>query len=158
MPDLNITQSGVAPITTTTGGTIATITARGTAGATVLPGQVVYADPTAGNLIKPALASSASQFQAQTVVGIALGSAALNQPITYATGGDITLPTTGANTTLMSGSVYVLSAGTPGNLISTAELPASGNYISLIGMGNGTATATSTSTFRLGLIPAGAQR
>src|SRR5258708_1867019 len=131
MPDLNITQSGVAQILTTNGGTVATITARGTAGGSVLPGQVVYADPTAGNLIKPALANSSGQLQAQNVVGIALGSAAPNQPVTYATGGDITLTSTGTNTTLMSGSVYVISAGTVGNLISTAELPASGNFISL---------------------------
>ncbi len=156
MPDLNITAGSVAQITASSAGTIPSVTARGIAGAAITPGQVVYADPAAGNLIKPAQASS--PIQAQNVVGIALGSAALNQPVTYATGGDITLPTSGANTTLMSGSVYVLSAGTAGNLIATAELPGSGSFITLLGVGNGTATATSTPTFRLGILAAGAQR
>jgi hypothetical protein len=154
MPDLNITA--VQQISTTTGGTIATTTAKGVAGGTVLPGQVIYADPSANNALKPALATT--QYQAQNVVGIALGSASPNQPLTYAVGGDISLTTTGANTTLMSGSVYVLSASTAGNLISTAEMPASGNFISLVGAGNGIASNTSTPTFRLALTPAGAQK
>lgn len=165
MPDLNIVPGSVAQITNSGSGTIPTVTARGIAGAAITPGQVLYADPTASNTLKPAQATVA--LQAANVVGIALGSAALNQPLTYATGGDILLPTagtgTGGGTVLLSGSVYILSAGTAGNLISTAD-PAIASvgggtvFSSVIGLGNGTATATITSTLRLNLIPAAASK
>ena len=155
MADLNVTTASVAALTAPTGSQIATVTARGIAGATISPGQVVYADPSANNLLK--LAQANSQLQASNIVGIALGSASVNQPLTYAISGDVVVPTTGANTTLTSGSVYVLSAGTAGNMIATGDAGApasgSGNFASAIGIGNGTVTGT-TSIVRLNLMPA----
>ena len=153
MADLNVTAASVAALTAPTGNQIATVTARGIAGATISPGQVVYADPSANNLLKAAQANS--QLQAANIVGIALGSASVNQPLTYAISGDVMVPTTGTNTTLTSGSVYVLSAGTAGNMIATGDAgtPTAGNFASAIGIGNGTVTGT-TSTFRLNLMPA----
>ncbi len=153
MADLNVTAASVAALTAPTGTQIATVTARGIAGATISPGQVVYADPSANNQLKVAQANV--QLQAANIVGIALGSAAVNQPLTYAISGDVVLPTTGTNTTLTSGSVYVLSAGTAGNMIATgdANAPVPGNFASAIGLGNGTVTGTTT-IFRLNLIPA----
>jgi hypothetical protein len=154
MPDLSVVPGSVALVSA---GSAPTVTARGLAGAVISPGQVVYADPSAANVIKPARANE--QLQAANVVGIAMGSASPNQPITYAVSGDVTLPTTGgAGTALMSGSVYVLSAGTAGNLISTADTMAAGNYVSVLGVGNGTATNTVTSTFRLNVIAAAAPK
>lgn len=153
MPDLNINAAGVAPVTTAGGGLIPTVTARGTAGAAITPGQVVYADPSAANLLKPA--SGTVQPQAANVVGISLGSAALNQPLTYAVSGDVTLPTSGAGSILTSGSVYVLS-NNPGNIVSTADNAGSiGSFITLLGVGNGTVSAGSVPTLRLGIIAAG---
>jgi len=156
MPDLTITRSGVAAIAAGSANILPTVTATGVAGGTILPGQVVYADPSANQRIRLAQANNA--LQAASVVGIALGSASPDQSVTYAISGDVTLPTSGANTQLMSGSVYVLSAGTAGGLIATAEAPAAGNFISLIGLGNGTVTATATNTLRLALMPIAAPK
>jgi len=156
MPDLTITAGSVAQITTPVGNQIATVTARGTVGGTIsiTPGQVVYADPSANNQLKLAQASIA--FQSANVVGIALGSAAPNQPLTYAVSGDIQLATT-APVTLTSGSAYVLSIN-PGNLISVLDPLAAGNFVTVIGVGNGTAAGTPTSVFRLNLIAGAAQK
>lgn len=165
MPDLNINPSGVQQITVGTANVIPSVTARGIAGTIIAPGQVLYADPSVNNVLKPAQANSA--FQAANVVGVALGSAGPNQPLTYATGGDIILPTngtgTGAGTTLLGGSVYVLSFGTAGNLIATADagvnsLVGGTVFTTVLGVGNGTVTATITNTLRLNIIPAAASK
>lgn len=146
MGDLIPTVSSVALVTTAAGSLIPTATARGIAAGSVTPGQVVYADPTANNVLK--LAQANSQLQAANVVGIALGSAAPNQPLTYAVSGDVALTTTPA---LTSGSVYVASHGTAGGIGSPFDLVA-GDFVSVLGVANGTAA------IRLGIIPAGAVR
>jgi hypothetical protein len=153
MADLNVTAGSVAPVTS---GSAPTVTARGIAGENIAPGRVVYADPSSNNLIR--LADAQHQDRAVNVVGIALGSAALNQPITYAVSGDVSLPSTGAGSQLMSGSVYILSANTGGSIVSTADAFTADNFVTVLGIGNGTATATATNTFRLAIIPAAAQK
>lgn len=130
MPDLNIVTDRADLVVAPGANQLATVTARGIAGANILSGQVVYVDPNANGLLKPAQANV--QLQAANVVGIAVDNAAPGQPLTYATGGDLILQTSGTGSTLMSGSVYVLSAGTAGNLISTADPFAAGNYVSVL--------------------------
>ncbi len=156
MSDLNITQSGVAVVTTSTATQIPTVTATGTAGGTILPGQVVYADPSVNGVLRAAQANNI--LQAANVVGIALGSAAPGQPLSYAFSGDVILPTS-APGTLVSGVVYVLSATNAGSLTPTQDSLASGNYVTVVGMGNGTvAGSATTSIFRLSLIPVAAPK
>jgi len=147
MADLNVTASGVVPVT---GSTSPTVTARGIAGATITAGQVVYADPSANSQLKPAQATN--QIHALNVVGVALDNAAANQPVSYAAAGDLTLPTTGAGSTLTSGSVYILSQNTAGNILSTSDTFASGNYVTVLGV------ASSATNLRLNIIPAAAQK
>ena len=153
MADLSIAVNGVAAITAPTGSQIATTTASGVAGAVIAPGQVLYADPSAGNQLK--LAQATNQFQAANVAGIALGSAGAGQPISYAVAGDIQIQTTSGSATLASGSVYVLGVTAPGDLVALgdANAPAAGNFMTVVGIGNGTAHG-STSVLRLSLIPA----
>jgi|GEM_PF-3381520 len=154
MPELTISVGGVSVIISPPSNQqLATVTGKGVAGSAIAPGQVLYADPSANNQLKPALATV--PLQTANVVGIALNSAALNQPVTYAVSGDLYLPSTNAaNATLTSGSVYVLAAGTAGNIVAALDsnAPAPGNYASLIGIGNGLAAGT-TNILRLTLIP-----
>src|SRR5579859_4899714 len=102
MADLTI--SGVTEITATSGSVIATVTGQGIAGASIIPGQVLYADSTANNVLKPAIATD--RFQTSHIVGIALSTAAVSQPVSYAISGDITLSNANGVT---SGTVYVVS-------------------------------------------------
>lgn len=149
MADLNIAGSdGIAEVTTTGGDLIATSSAKGIAGATITPGQALYADPTAGNVIKPA--SATDPFQSSSIVGIALVGASENQPVTYATGGDIALSTSGAGTTLTSGVVYVLSE-TSGGIAPITDTP---DYVAVLGVGNGGAVSGSTDYLRLSIADA----
>lgn len=158
MAEINIAAGSVAAIVSSASNQIVpTVTARGIAGATITAGQVLYADPSTNNQLKPALAGTAAALQASNVVGIALSSAALSQPVTYAIGGDVQLQSASAPQ-ITSGSVYVLAAGTAGNMVSTNDTAApaagSGNFASVIGMGNGTVGGTITNILRLIVTPA----
>jgi len=142
--DVTITPSNVAVVSTATTTVQPTVTARGIAAVTIKPGQVVYADAVTGNLIK--LASAAQPRQANTTVGIALGSADPNQPITYAVGGDIAV-----GNVLVSGLVYVLS-DTAGFI---APVTDTFTRYTVVGVGNGGAAGGLTvPNLRLGLIQA----
>jgi len=144
MADVTITPSNVAVVSTATATVTPTVTARGIAGVVIKPGQAVYADQTAGNLIK--LASAQQPRQANTTVGIAMGSADPNQPVTYAVGGDIAV-----GNVLISGLVYALS-DTAGNIAPVTDTL---SRYTVIGVGNGGATGGLTvPNLRLGLIPA----
>jgi len=152
MPEVSIVATSVAVLPGGTANQIATVTARGVAGGPIQPGQVLYADPSANNQLNPALATTA--LQASNVVGIALSSAAANQPITYAIAGDVQMQSSAGS--LVSGSVYMLAAGTAGNMVAVIDSAApaigSGNFASLIGVGNGTVSGT-VSVLRLTVIP-----
>jgi len=155
MAEISIAAGSVAAIVSPAANQIATVTARGIAGGTIVPGQVLYADPSANNQLKPAQATNA--LQASNVVGIALGSANPNQPVTYAIGGDVQLQSASAPL-VASGSVYVLAAGTAGNIVSTndgaAPAAGSGNFSSIIGIGNAPAVSGTTNVLRLVVMPA----
>lgn len=138
MSDVTVTPSAVLAATSNTG------VARGTAGAAITAGQVVWADPAASYEIKPAQATN--QTQALNVVGIALNGAALGQPIAYATSGDVTF-----NSAFTATGVYVLSAANPGGIAPHTDL-ATGNWATFLGI------ATSTTNLRIGIIASNAQK
>jgi len=135
MGDFTFTSSAVAPIVGNTQ------IASGTAGATINAGQPVYVDP-ADNKVKLAANTNATTAVA---VGLAVNSAVANQPIEYATGGDLTV-----NSLLTPATVYVLGSN-PGFLSPSADLDASTNsrYGTILGI------ATSTTNLRLGPLASG---
>ncbi len=138
MPELTITASQVIAANANTA------KAYGTAGTAITAGQAVYLD--SNNFIQPARANN--QVQAQGLVGIALDSAAGSaQPLAYAVSGDVTL---GAGSVMVAGSVYVVSTGVAGGIVSAND-PVAGTatFISILGV------ATTTSNLRLGIQPLG---
>lgn len=147
MADLNIMAGSVLAVNAST------VKAYGTSGAAITAGQVVYADPSSSpaGLIKPAQANSTT---AANVVGVALDSTAGSlQPVSYATSGDIVLPTSGAGSvTLTQGSVYVLSANSAGGIASANDPAAGTTFITPIGL------AVSPTVLRLGISPVAATR
>lgn len=106
MADITVTAASVAP------GSNAN-TSTGTAGASITAGQTVYLDSST-NTIK--LADCDLSAAAATVVGVALHAAASGQPITYQTGGIITI-----GATVVAGKAYVCSA-TAGGIAPIADL------------------------------------
>jgi len=143
MSDLNITTNSVIAANSNT------VTASGTAGAAINAGQVVWLDTTVSpNLLQ--LANATDQVHVQAIVGVALDTAlGSGQPLTYAVSGDITMVTT--TEVLTAGVVYVVSDDNDGG-IAPVDDPASGSFISGIGLGiNGT-------TLRINLNPIGVQR
>lgn len=111
----------------------------GIAGASITAGQVVFIDKTANFQIKPAQATNFNA--ASSVVGIALNTAAIGQPITYAIAGDVYF-----SADLVPTTTYVLSPSNAGGIAADTSL-ITGNYASVIGI------ATSTTNLRLGVAP-----
>ncbi len=146
MTDLIITASGVLAANANT------VKAQGLSGSAISAGQVVWLDTAqTPNLLKLAQANGATNVVARSVVGIALNSTSGgSQQLTYATAGDIILPTTGG-TVLTSGSVYVLSAANAGG-IAPANDPSTATYATLLGV------AISPTILRVSLSPLGATR
>jgi hypothetical protein len=139
MADLTITAGNVKATNANTS------ISRGIAGTAVNAGQVVYADPADSYKLKPALSSN--QTQAQNVVGVALNTAAADQPLAYATAGDVTV-----GSVLTNATVYVLGSAA-GALSPSADLDASTNarYGTVVGI------ATSATNLRVGIISSGVQ-
>jgi hypothetical protein len=136
MADISVTASAVKPTSS------ATVIARGTAGGTITAGQALYLD-SADNKLKTAI--STTQAQANAVVGIALHGASVDQPIAYATTGDVTF-----NAVLTAGTVYVLG-GASGGISPSADLDSNNNrYGVVLGI------STSTTVLRMGVIISGA--
>lgn len=98
---------------------------RGTAGATITAGQVVYLD-SADRRYKLADSNSATAA-ARAPRGIALNGAASGQPIAVQTAGDLTI-----GGTLTAGVAYYLS-DSPGGVCPVADI-GSGEYSVLLGM------------------------
>jgi hypothetical protein len=118
MADLTITAANVVA------GDNASIV-RGTAGAALTAGQVVYQDAADGRF---KLADNNSATAAvRSPDGIALHAAASGQPVAVIKGGDLTI-----GATLTAGVAYYLS-DTPGGICPVADL-ASGEYSSIIGI------------------------
>lgn len=150
MPELGVIASGVLAANANTA------KAYGVSGTAIAAGQAVYADPssTPTGLIRPAIATAASGgTPALNVVGLALNSTAGSlEAVAYATAGDVILPTSagGGASAMVSGSVYVVSAGTAGNLVSAIDPMAANNYVTVVGM------AVGTSIFRVSPNPVAA--
>ena len=98
--------------------------ARGTAGATITAGQLVYLNSTSG---KYALAQG-DDAATDAVVGIAAHGASDGQPLQVLTGGVVDL-----GVTLTVGEIYVLSAASAGGIAPKGDL-SSGEYVSIIGV------------------------
>jgi hypothetical protein len=128
MADLTITVADVKK-------TDSTSIAEGIAGATITAGQPVYKDSTASNKLKPA---DADVLASAAAVGIALHGASADQPLKYATSGNLTL-----SAVMTAGAVYVVSTNA-GGIAPVADL-GSGDYVTLLGI------ATSTSNLKLSI-------
>jgi uncharacterized phage protein gp47/JayE len=99
---------------------------KGTAGATITAGQVVYKD-TADNRFKLVDSDSATAA-ARNPYGIALNSASSGQPLSVQRAGDITV-----GGTLTAGTAYYASSGTAGGIAPLADI-ASGDDPILLGL------------------------
>lgn len=131
MADLVLTPSAILA------GAGAKVTS-GTAGATIIAGQVVYLDSTTTGKWHHAdsdAATAAARGQGANV-GIALNGASNGQPIDVLTEGPITL-----GAVLTAGTAYYLSP-TPGGICPLADL-LTGDYVTLLGL------ATSTSVLQV---------
>ena len=126
MTDIVITATNTVPKANA-------ITQSGTAGAAITQGQAVYLDAST-NLIK--LANALTSLATATCVGIALTSAATNQPVIFQTGGDITL-----GATLTVGAVYVNSGASNGGIAPVADLT-TGWYTNILGVAISTTVMT----------------
>lgn len=137
MADVSVTASSVKPTTNT-------VIGRGTAGATITAGQVVYADPADSYKIKPALSSN--QTQSNNIAGIALHGASADQPIAYAISGDVTF-----NSAFTTATVYVAGSAA-GGISPSADLDSSSNtrYGTVLGI------STSATNLRVGVVMSGA--
>lgn len=108
----------------------------GTAGEALTAGQPVYKDATDSGKIKACDANASAA--ASACVGIALHTSANNQPIEYATGGDINM-----GATLVVGQVYITSANA-GGVAPVSDLT-TGWYTTVLGV------ATTTANLRLSI-------
>lgn len=134
MADITITAANVAAASDAT-------RAHGTAGASITAGQALYVDPSDSRLKLTDANGAGSAIK--TLAGIALHAAATGQPITYQSGGAITI-----GGTVVTGTIYVLSA-TPGGICPAADL-ASGHTVSIVGV------ATSATAIQMGIMNSGA--
>lgn len=132
MTDLSITPANVvagANAKTKIAAALSAITA----------GQVLYRDPTT---LKMAPGDADGAADLRVAAGIALNSAAANQPVMFQEEGDITI-----GATVVPGEVYVLS-GDAGGIAPVADL-AGGDYTTVIGIGK------SVTEITLGIFTAG---
>ena len=131
MADLSVTPSNVIA-------GAGTPTKTGTAGAAIAAGEVVYLDTATTGKWQLADSDAASaEARGRTAnVGVALNSAAANQPLVVQTGGPVTL-----GAVLTAGSAYYLS-GTAGKICPLADV-SGGEYYVLLGL------AASTSVLNL---------
>jgi hypothetical protein len=97
----------------------------GLAGETITAGQPVYKSPPTGKYMKAD--SNSATAAARQARGIALNGAALDQPLTIAKSGDVTI-----GATLTAGVAYYLS-DTAGGICPVADV-GSGEYVCLLGL------------------------
>lgn len=126
MADISITASAV----------VANSGARtntGVAGAAIAAGDVVYLDTATTGKWQLADSDAASaEARGQTAnLGIALNSAAANQPLVVAVGGPVTV-----GAVLTAGTAYYLS-DTPGKICPVADITG-GDYYTLMGLASST--------------------
>lgn len=116
MADLSVTASSVVPSSTAS-------LITGTAGETITAGMPVYLKASDSKIYK-AIDSTAA---AAAVVGVAVCGASANQPVTYATAGDITY-----NSIFTAGVAYYIS-DTAGGLRAFAD-QSTGDYVTMVGV------------------------
>ena len=97
----------------------------GSAGEAITAGQTVYRSSTTGKYMLAD--SNSATIEARKSRGIALNSAALNQPLQVQRGGDIAL-----GAVLTAGTAYYLS-DTPGAICPVADI-GTGEYVCLLGL------------------------
>ncbi len=125
MADLSITAADVVA------GANAQI-GRGTAGATIAAGELIYRHATNKTLL---LADANSASSTVTVEGMALHAATANQPVAWVADGDVTV-----GNILTVAATYILSANA-GKVCPVADL-ASGSWLSLVGFGKSATVLT----------------
>lgn len=123
MADITITAANVAA-------SAAVKTRRGSAGAAITAGDVLYLD-TATNTLKLAIATA---LATAVVAGIALNDAASGQPVVYAY--DDSALTVGG--TLVTGTVYTVSSAVAGAIAPVAD-QGSADFVTVLGVANSTA-------------------
>jgi hypothetical protein len=141
----------MADITVTPANVVATnpqtVKASGISGAAIAAGRPIYADPADGYRLKHAQANSANPTHVPNLVGVALNTTdGQNQPVTYATDGDVTY---GGGLTV--GQVYVVSPTNPGGIAPYGDLT-TGHFVGVLGV------AISSSVLRLDPIPTSTQK
>ncbi len=107
MADISITAANVKPRSNT-------VVKHGTAGATVTAGQALYKEAATKTMKLSDNDSATAEVRA--IAGIALHAASTDQPLAYASGGDID-----AGATLTAGVDYYLS-GTAGGICPRADV------------------------------------
>jgi hypothetical protein len=122
MADLTLTPSSVV-------GVAGAPTKIGTAGAAIAAGDIVYLDTaTTGKWQLADSDAATAEARGKTGnIGVALNSAAANQPIVVQTEGQVTL-----GAVLTAGTAYYLS-DTPGKLCPVADITG-GDYFTLVGL------------------------
>ncbi|MBZ9985673.1 hypothetical protein LB572_01035 [Mesorhizobium sp. BH1-1-5] len=118
MADLSITAASVVA------GANA-VTDSASAGEAITAGQQVYLNSTSKKLMKAD--SNAASAEARKAIGTALNGAALDQPVKFQKGGDITI-----GAVLTPGVAYYLS-DTPGGICPVADI-GTGEYVQLVGL------------------------
>ena len=103
------------------------------AGATITAGQAIYIDSSDKVQVLDANSLPASNKG----IGVALNGGAINQPISWQAGGDITI---GAATT--TGTMYIVSATNPGGFIAPDADRASGWTVIQLGRAKSTTVIT----------------
>lgn len=134
MADITVTASAVKPANARTR------IEEGIAGDSISAGQAIYADPADSYKLKRAL--STTQTQAQNVVGIALNTVAVDQPLDYVVQGDVSF-----NSVLTAGTIYVLG-GTAGGISPSSDLTGA-RYGTILGI------ADSATNLRVGVVSSG---
>lgn len=135
MADITVTAASVLPTTTTT-------TDSGIAGETLTAGVPIYKKASDSNYFWQTDADL-SQEAAQAA-GISLHGAARGQPIKFATGGDLTIPT------MVAGTAYCCSAAA-GKICPSADVDTGTTlYMTILGV------SSSTTNLKLAIMPSGA--
>lgn len=137
MADVTVTSSTVKV------GNTSTVVNRGTAAESISAGQPVYIDVGTASKLRKAAATGATQASA---VGIALNAAESDQPVFYAASGVLKFDTA---STLVKGTVYIVSANASGGRIAPAADLATGQFGTVLGI------AFSDRDLRMGIIPSG---
>lgn len=129
MADISITAANVVADSTAA-------RTSGTAGEAIAAGKAVYKSSTTNKWMLAD--SNSATVEARRATGIALCGAALNQPVTVATSGPVTI-----GATLTAGLAYYLS-DTPGGICPVADI-GSGEFVCLLGI------AASTTVLNIGI-------